>query len=405
MLRSLRMIRAGWGSLARNRGRAAIMLLATSLGVTALVVIVAFGRATQQVVLDRFAEVFGGNAVFLRGGSASFTAGQSAVIPPTNLTIADLDAVQAAVRSVNGYDPMLNVRRNVSADGRSRDVPVEGHGAQAERLWGRPVTRGNFFSAEDIASAARVALVGEVLARELFGRRDPVGARIQIGSAPFQVIGVLAPGGLDPHGADRDDVVWIPISTMQRRVANADFIMLAKVGHAPGTDLDLATLEMADVLRARHQLAPGVVNDFSIFTPIAVQSRVRESGRAFTVLLPLATLFAILVGAFIVANLMLLTVSERRAEIGLRKAVGARSGDILIQILGESVLITGVGGVLAVAAGQGLLRLAPLWSMDPMAMPWDVTLLGVGVSLLVGAAAGLAPARRAARLEAVAALR
>jgi putative ABC transport system permease protein len=355
-------------------------------------------------VLDRFNDAFGGSSMFVRGSGAEFGPGDESG-PGTTLTIADLEAIKAAVPSVTMFDPIHFVRREVFFEGASRTATVEGHAPAAERLWGRTATRGAFFTDADMESAARVALVGAVVARELFGDADPVGAQIRIGTVPFQVLGVLSPGGLDPHGVDRDDAVWIPITTMQRRVANVDYISMAKLGHADRTDLDMASLDITDVLRARHALAPGIPSDFAIYTPVAVQEMIVEANRTFTLFLPLVTLGAIAVGGFIVANLMFLGVSERRAEIGLRKALGARPGDIMLQFVGEAVMITALGGLLAVALGQLALRLAPLWSMPALTVPWNVAVLGVAISVGVGALAGLAPARRAAKLDPVASLR
>jgi putative ABC transport system permease protein len=248
-------------------------------------------------------------------------------------------------------------------------------------------------------------LLGSVAARELFGGRDPIGEQIRIGNVPFEIIGVLASGGIDPHGVDRDDVVWIPISTMQRRLLNVDFVSTAKLGFAPGTDLDFATLDVSDLLRRRHALEPGVPNDFQIFTPVALQERIADANRTFTVFLPLATLFAILVGAFVIANLMFLTVSDRRGEIGLRKALGARAADIRTQFLGEALVITSTGGAVAVVIAFFALRFAPMYGVMSLPLPLPIAALGIAISILVGLGSGYAPARRAAALDPVDALR
>lgn len=406
MSRTQRLLAESVRSLLRNRVRAAVMLIASTLGVAALIVITAMGRGTQAAVLDNFTRMFAGHTVFLRAGGAEFGPGRGGVIPPTTLTLADLQAIKAAIPAVTGFDPMLMVRRQIATDaGTTRAVVVEGHGSLAQELWARPAARGAFFTAEEEVAAARVALLGEVTARELFNGRDPIGQQIRIGTVPFEIIGIMSAGGVDPHGVDRDDAVWIPITTMQRRVLNVDYIATSKLAFTRETELDAATLEVSDVLRQRHALAPGVANDFSLYTPVAVQERIQQTNRIFTIYLPLATIFAIIVGAFVVANLMFLTVSDRRAEIGLRKALGARAADIRFQFLAESLTITGAAGVLAVMIAATLLAIAPRLSMPSVPLPIPIAALGIAISVFVGAAAGFAPARRAAALDPVEALR
>jgi putative ABC transport system permease protein len=406
MTRTFRLIGESIRSLRRNRFRAVMMLIASTLGIAALIVITGLGRGTQDAVMDSFARMFAGNTMFLRAGTAEFGAGRHATLPSTTLTITDLVALRDELESVTAIDPMIIVNREVTVEGgASRNVNVEGHGFAADALWARPATQGAFFTAEEEGAAARVALVGTVTARELFEGRSPIGQQIRIGNVPFEVIGVLGSGGIDPHGVDRDDVVWIPISTMQRRVLNVDFISTAKLGFAPNTDLDYATLDVSDLLRRRHALEPGVPNDFQIFTPVALQERIADANRTFTVFLPLATLFAILVGAFVIANLMFLTVSDRRSEIGLRKALGARAADIRAQFLAEALVITTTGGVLAVVIAFFALRFAPLYGVMSVPLPISIAAIGIALSIVVGLGAGVAPARRAAALDPVDALR
>jgi putative ABC transport system permease protein len=356
-------------------------------------------------VLQRFDAFFSGSSMFIRPGGGRMRPGAHGA-PTTTLTIDDIRAVDSAMPSVTLADPMQATgEREVTYGGRTSRIRIEGHSEAAEVVWNRSVTRGAYFTAADVASAARVALVGEAVARDLFQGRDPIGEQIRIGTVPFQVIGVLALFGIDPHGLDKDNEIIVPISTLMRRVRNVDYIMGAKLLLTAGTDLDAATVTAGEILRRRHGIGPGQEDDFSLHTPVQVQQMVRSSNRVFTLFLPLIAGLAILVGGIVVANLMFMTVHDRRAEIGLRKAVGARERDIRVQFLAEAAAVTGLAGGLALAAGVGVLGVLGHLTGTPARMQWETALLGLGIAVVVGIVAGVAPARRAAALDPIETLR
>jgi putative ABC transport system permease protein len=391
--------------LARNRLRTFFMLLGTFVGVAALTVILAIGRGAQQDVLTKIARMLGGSTIMLRAGGGQHR-GSAHGPSTTTLTPDDLRAIDKDMDAVIAADPMIMAgQREVVYGGRSARIGVVGHSEAAEIVWDRSVTRGAYFTAADVASAARVALVGEVVAHNLFEDRDPIGEQIRIGTVPFQVIGILAHEGIDPHGIDKDNEIIIPISTMMRRVLNVDYIFGAKFLLKPDTDLDLAVLQITDILRRRHSLGPDEPNDFQMFTPVQIQQRVKAANRVFTLFLPLVAAVSIVVGGLVVANLMLMTVHERRAEIGLRRAIGARARDIRLQFLVESAAVTGLGGILAVIVGVILVKMLAHTMGTPPGMPWGTALLGLASAVAVGVVAGVLPARRAALLNPIETLR
>lgn len=406
MSRTGRLVTDSVHALGRNRVRTLLMMLGTFIGIAALTVIVAIGRGTQREVMERVDRMLSGSTILLRAGGIQTRGGvHGSSGPTTTLTLRDLAIIDSTIATVERVDPIVMASRDVTWNGRSANVLVEGHSEVAEVVWNRSVTRGNFLSSGDVASSARVALVGEAVIDELFDGADPIGEQIRIGTVPFEVIGVLEPGGMDPHGIDLDHVIMVPITTMMRRVTNVDYVNLAKLGLVPGTDLDMAVLDIGDVLRREHGLGPGVPNDFAMFTPVQVQQGVRQANRVFTLFLPLVASLSILIGGFVVANLMFLTVSDRRGEIGLRKAVGARGRDIRFQFLVEAATITGLGGLAAVLAGFAIVNLLAIRSGQAAAMPWMAAGIGLLVSLVVGIVSGIAPARRAAALDPVRTLR
>jgi putative ABC transport system permease protein len=405
MRRTGRVIANGIGVLARNRTRTFFMMIGTFAGVTALIVLLAIGRGTRQDVLDSVQRMLSGSSIFLRAGGGQLTGGVHGGGPTTTLTLADLDAIRAEVSGVQLTDPMVMTNRNVSAAGRDTETQIFGHSEASEIAWNRSVTRGSYFTAADVAGSARVALIGQTLARELFDGQNPVGEQVRIATVPFQIIGILEAVGVDPHGIDRDRDIIIPVSTMMRRVLNIDYIVGAKIAMAPETDLDLAVLEIGDVLRRRHALAPDAFDDFAMFTPVQVREAVASTNRLFAVFLPLLAGLSLVVAALVVATLMLMTVNERRSEIGLRKAIGARVRDIRLQFLVEAAAVTTLGGLLAIAASYSILWVMALHGEAAAGLPWGVAATGLGSAILVGIVAGVAPARRAAALDPVATLR
>jgi putative ABC transport system permease protein len=415
------MIRSGVASLGRNKMRTAFMMLGTLIGVAALTVVVAYGQGTQNAVMDNFSRMFGGSSVMLMAGGGGERGGPHAPAATATLTLEDLAAIEDEISVVIASDPIGMLGEfDVVYEGSSASIMISGHSESHEIVFNRGVSSGSYFSGDDVDRSGRVAVVGESLIDDLFGGTDPVGASIRIGTVPFEVIGVLDPMGIDPHGIDLDREIHVPITTAMRRLANVDFITSAKISVREGADLEETTFAIADVLRPRHALGPSDPNDFQMITPVQVEGMIASGNRVFTVFLPLVAAISILVGGIVVANLMLMSVNERREEIGLRKAVGAKSKDISAQFMFESIAVTALGGILALGVGLLVLRalggvsgIAPGMSDADAAegarvalgLPWEVALLGIGASVAVGLLAGVMPARRAARLDPVRTLR
>lgn len=391
--------------LGRHKLRTFFMALGTLIGVAALTVVVALGQGTQQMLLDKLDRMFSGSTITLMAGGVG-RGGPSQNTGRTALTQDDLAAIQNEVPAVTAYDPGQFLGAvDVVFDGNATRTAMRGHAELAESVRNRSVTRGAHFTDQHVRASARVALVGESLVQKIFADVDPVGQTIRIGTVPFEVLGVLESIGTDPHGIDRDNEVRIPITTMLRRVMNVDYINSAKFMVDPAADLEATVVALSEVLRRRHSLTEGEPDDFRTFTPIQVQEMVSSGRRIFTVLLPVVALISIVVGAGVVANVMLMSVSERKGEVGLRKAVGARPQDIWWQFLVESTLVTTLGGLLAIVIGFVTVRMITLHTPTAAQFPWAITLTGLGIAITVGVLAGVMPARRAACLDPVETLR
>ena len=336
----------------------------------------------------------------------------------SRLKLDDIAAVARAVPGITAWDPQQAVRgaelRHESAAASAR---VLGQSERGARVWDRGVSRGEYFDAAAVAGATRIAVIGETVSASLFGTEDPIGADLQINSVPFRVVGILERFGTDLHGMDRDNEVVVPISTAMRRLTNTDAISSAKLLIADPARSEEMAKQVAETLRELHRLAPtqqdeelhgeasGQRDDFTVMTPVQVQRMVGQAERIFFVFLPLIAGVSLVAGGVVAATLMLVAVNERVAEIGLRRAVGARPSDIRLQFLLESVVTTVGGGLLGLATGFVISQvIASRMNLGDI-LPWRMVLLGIVLSSATGLLAGVAPARRAARLQPIDALR
>lgn len=391
--------------ITRNKLRSALMMIGVTVGVAALTVVSAIGKGTVAEVMGRVQASFKSNNILITAGGGSRHGAARGNGPATTFTIEDLAALEARIPNIAVTGPSLSVgSRTVTYKGENRQVSITGYCEKAEQLT-RKVGRGSFFTADDVAASARVTLIGEDTAKELFGSADPIGEQVRIGSVGFTVVGILEHGGMGVHGTNTDDVMFVPVTTAQRRLMNVDHISSAKVEVRDASKISETEQAIAEALRERHQLTGDKENDFSMITPVAVQKMVASSNRTFTLFLPLISAIAIIVGSLIIASLMLAAVNDRRPEIGLRKAVGARAKDILAQFLLEATAITVVAGVLGLLVGAGISQFVLNMLGKPPTLPWEAMGIGLAVSVAAGLLAGVLPARRAAALSPIETLR
>jgi putative ABC transport system permease protein len=405
-MKTTRVIGSSLRAMNRNKLRTFFMMLGTLIGVTALTVVMALGRGTQDEVLHGIERMFSGSTILLNAGSGCVEDGPHGAGPATTLIPADIDAIEAEIPAIEMADRLQGVGwSEVVFEGTASDIRVLGHSHTSPEVWNRGAGRGSYFSQADVRSAARVAVIGTNSAAELFGDGDPLGQQIRIGTVPFEVIGVLEPFGIDPHGIDKDNEIHVPYTTVMRRLRNVDYIAASKIMVDPHADLEATVETIETLLRERHGLAPTDANDFHMITPMQVQQMVASANTTFGVFLPIVALIAIVAGGVVVANLMLLSVNERRNEIGLRKAIGARTRDVWWQFVLEATAVTTVGGLLAIGLGFGIVKFVQMHGMEAFTFPWPVTFVGLGVAIVVGLVSGAFPARRAARMDPIDALR
>lgn len=412
-MKSTRILKSGFKIALTHKLRAFFMVLSIMVGIAALTVIISIGKGTQDKVISRMKKFFGSNAIAVMSGSPRMQGTHAEMNPTTTLKLSDIQDIAGRVGTIVNWDAVQTaIDQSATYNGQSATVNVYGQMPSAVSVWNLVITEGRFFTDAENQSLARVAVIAPNVQKELFGNSpegihsdDPVGQQIEINGIPFQVIGTIGPRGLDPHGMNQDDQIIIPLETLLKRMLNEDYIMAAKLIVDNKNAIDPTALQVNQILLEMHHINPGENPDFMVATPTFVNEMLQRANAMFNVYLPIISLVALLVGSIVVANLMLLSVNERIGEIGLRKALGAKSKNILYQFLAEASSMTTIGGIAGMIVGLLLLSQITLMMHIPFVVSWNVLLICFAISTLVGILAGIIPARRAAALQPVEALR
>lgn len=400
---TIRLVRHSVVMMGRHKVRTGFMMVGSFIGVAALTLVISVSLTMSRKMLVMFRQVFGDASIMVQDGGAHMMGAPRN--PGTRLKIDDIEAVVKQVPGIENWDPQQGLTTTVRNGDASDSAQILGESERAEQVWERSTIRGTYFDASARQSAERVAVIGQTVVNQLFPHQDPVGSDLEIGSVPFRVIGILEPWGTDPHGMDRDNEIVVPISTLMRRLTNVDTITGAKLVVSSNANEDEIARGVRSVLRERHGLAVDQPNDFSILTSSEVQQMMTSIRRILLLYLPMVAAIALIVGGIVSASLMVASVNERAGEIGLRRAVGARTEDIRLQFLIETAATTLLGGLGGIALGYALARVGATRLHLGDVAPWGGALVGTTASLLVGMMAGLLPARRAARMSPVDALR
>jgi putative ABC transport system permease protein len=402
-MNTMRLLSHSAGMMGRHKFRTGFMMVGSFIGVAALTLVISVGQAVERKMLEMARQIFGASSVMIMDGGSHMMGGPRN--PGTRLKMDDLEAVVKEVPGIEDWDPQQGLSASVRRADVSDTAQILGESERYEQVWERTAARGALFDDTAVKSSARVAVIGQTVASQLFKNEDPVGAEIQIGSVPFRVIGVLEPWGTDPHGMDRDNEIVVPISTLMRRLTNVDTITGAKLVVARTANEDEMAKSIIEILRRRHGLTAGQPNDFSILTASDLRQMMAAVRRILSLYLPMVAAISLVVGGIVSATLMVASVHERAGEIGLRRAVGARKEDIRLQFLIETATTTLAGGLGGIVLGYFLARMGATRLHLGSVAPWSAALMGIAASIAVGLAAGLLPAQRAARLSPIDALR
>ncbi len=392
-------LRALW----RNKTRAMLTTLGVIIGVASVIAMVAIGAGAQQRIAQQL-ENMGTNSLVIRPGTVTRGGVRTGAGTTTSLTLGDAAAI-AELPDVVGVAPSVQATAQVRYRGANWGTAIQGVTPEYFSVRSWPLAAGEVFAQPQVDGAAQVCVLGQTVARELFGLLDPVGENIVITSLPCRVIGVLTEKGATAWGSDQDDAIFMPITAVQRKlkgVTHIDRIELTTTGREATFR---ATEEIKRLLRQRHRLAEDADDDFRMYNRAELAQTSEESARVFTWLLGSIASVSLLVGGIGIMNIMLVSVTERTREIGIRMALGARPRDILWQFLLEALVLSGVGGLVGILLGLGGAGAVARFSQLPVEVTPASVLIAFLFAGLVGVFFGLHPARKASRLRPIDALR
>jgi len=403
MMSMLRMGRQALNAIATHRTRTVLMMLGVVIGVATLTVIASSVIGARDEVLARV-EKFGLQQIGVIAGAGR----KPGVTQPvcTSLKLEDAQAILSEIANVKDVCPET-VRTDfpVKYGNKSTYASIVAANSSWASLWGTGLEAGRFLSQEDNIYRARVAVIGRTIQRDLFEDENPVGKRVLINNNPFEIVGVLESRGTSPRGDDLDNQIVIPVSTGQKRVFHQDYLFAAKVELNDSSQMSRTVNDVRELLRERHNLREGVEDDFTIVTPTLIMNMMSSLSATFSLFLMLVSGISLVVSAIVIANIMFIAVNERRAEIGLRRAVGARKRDILAQFLLEAVCVAAAGGLLGIVLGFMGLKMLSGYMKLPADIMWQPIVVGLASAIVVGLLAGIQPAKKAANSHPIEALR
>jgi putative ABC transport system permease protein len=395
-------VKLATGSIRRNALRSVLTLLGIVIGVGAVIAMVTIGNGASVKVQENLAQL-GSNMLIARPGQSTF--GPNGSSESRAFEERDVAALKADLTGVRGVAPTAQKAVKAVYGALNYDTTVTGTTADYFTVQDWTLSDGRVFSEGEERSGTSVCVIGSTIVNELLGTAEPVGERLRIGNFSCEIIGTLASKGQSAFGTDQDSIILLPLRTYHRRIAGNTRISSIAISVTETRDIPLVQRDAEDILRERRRIAPGQQDDFTIRDMTQIANTMASTTTLMTGLLGAVAAVSLLVGGIGIMNIMLVSVTERTREIGIRLAIGALERQVLMQFLVESIVLALFGGILGIAVGLGLAGVAAVLMQIPFSADPKVVALAFAVSALIGVVFGFFPARRAARLDPIEALR
>jgi putative ABC transport system permease protein len=397
-------LRMALTSIFKNKMRTMLTMLGIVIGVGAVIVMVAIGNGAQSQIKQQISSL-GTNLIVITAGSTQQGGASQGAQSFNRLTVDDVDAIKRDATLLSAVSPVIVTRTQVVGGSGNWRAEVNGVSTDYFTIRDWAVSSGATFSDDDVRTKRTVVLLGATVAKNLFADSDPVGAEIRLGKTPFTVVGVLASKGQTASGADQDDVVLVPYTTAQTRLNGFSFLGQILASASSPSELVAAQEEIKGIMRDAHGISRGGTDDFTVRDQTAIAKAATTTSSIMTSLLAAIASVSLIVGGIGIMNIMLVSVTERTREIGIRMAIGARGSDVLLQFLVESIVMCLLGGLVGLAVGAGSAALVARLTGWTIATPVSAVFLAIGFSGAVGIFFGFYPARKAAALDPIQALR
>ena len=397
-------IKMALDGMVSNKLRTFLTLLGIIIGVGAVIAMVSLGFGVKENIKDNISKL-GSNLLMVFAGGRTASGARLAAGEGARLTFEDMQAIEKQVDGISGISASVNSSYQLVAGNQNWTSRVEGTTPSNFEIQNYEIDDGRIFTERDMNSRARVCVIGKTVADNLFPGDDPVGQIMRIKKAPFQIIGVLKSKGSSGMGMDQDDIVIIPLTTAQNRMMGITHVQRITVQAENENVINDVQAEVEQVLRTRHKIKEGDYDDFTISNMAAIMDTMMETANSITMLLGCIAAISLLVGGIGIMNIMLVSVTERTREIGIRKALGATYNNILLQFLIEAMVIGVVGGFVGVALGIGASYGISHFAGWNTVISWWAIVIAVVFSVGIGLFFGIYPARKAALLDPIDALR